>query len=568
MKRWQKIGIFFALFVSVFLYFLPHLLSLPSGNQFLLSTVNRFIAGRLQADAMSFSWSDGVALQNIVLFDPEKRQVASIETFSWRAPLLSILFEADFKGQITCKASSIDLIGEKKRGCFSIERIISNTPNLVSQNQSDEIIHFINVSCNSDVQSLKKATVELKALIDTESNQQDEGAVDIHLQIAKHGIQAKGVIERFPTEVAVTLLEVFSADIAAQVEPLFGDMPQTLSLHLDASGSLDDFLLSLNLDPLKLFAGDDLGQIDLRLLRFTGKKAKDSPLALTVDCALGLNKKESLLYGIFGETLSLSCQVPFTLDDEEIRLHNVQANIQSQKIAHTTLSFSSIIDENSFLLSEPLIGKCWTTDADAQNPVHFTIDSEGFLLPLVPFSRDAIVIKSMKVEPGKQTCKNGKLLTLLLSFLKLSLSGNQEVSVWFTPIFLELEKGIVQVKRADFLFADRFPLAIWGQADIVNNRLDMTLGISPETLSRAFLLISLDKTRFLQVPIRGSIDSPTFDTGRATAKIAALRLQQTWSVPTAILGTILNVASSVGADDPPTPPPTTTPFPWDVNAGK
>lgn len=223
-----------------------------------------------------------------------------------------------------------------------------------------------------------------------------------------------------------------------------------------------------------------------------------------------------------------------------------------------TAKLACLIKDNTLTLREPVVG----TFLGTPNPAKFWIDPQGFSVPLAPFSLKGIVIQSMKVEPDKQSSENRGLMALVLSLLKASLSAGQRVNIWFTPIFLSLKDSIVQVQRFDFLFADRYPLAAWGEINLENNNLLMTLGVSSKAIEKAFFIISTGSNKFVQIPIRGTIDSPTFDVKRATTKITALRLQQTLSPPTIIFGTLLKAASTIGEDDTPVPLPTTQPFPW------
>jgi len=563
---WKKFGIALVLSLLLLVYFLPQIVSQPYCTQFLLSIFNRFIAGKVQVKELSCNWTQGFTLEGVELFDPEQRKVASIETFSWRAPLLTIFLEPGVTGSIDFAASAIDLIGEKERGSFSIERLISSIPTHPSQNQSNDTIHFFDVFCKSTFHNVKEAALELRCQIETESSQKKRGNVDIHLQSSPENITVQGDVSSFPTEALVTLLEVFSREVASEVSPLFGEIPQSLSLHLSGSGTLEAYDLLLQIDPVTLYAGKGIGTFDLRRMQIRTKVLPEHPNVFSLDLAMGVNSKESIVYDIFGEELAFTCSLPITFTNGDITLNKAQAHLKSQKFASLDIALSCLVKENILLLQEPLKGSF--TTVEAKNPVTLTIDPEGFSIPLSPFSLETMAIQSLTIEPGVQKLKNGKLLSFLISFLKISLSASHEVSVWFTPLYLNVEKGVAHVKRADFLLADRFPLAIWGQINLANTQLALTLGISPDTLSRAFLIITLDKTSFIQIPVHGQIGNPIFDTGRATAKIAALRLQQTWSPQTAILGTLLNVASSIGKDEPPTPPPTTSPFPWDKPESK
>lgn len=202
------------------------------------------------------------------------------------------------------------------------------------------------------------------------------------------------------------------------------------------------------------------------------------------------------------------------------------------------------------------------TAARSNAPIKLWIDSHDFFIPLKPFSLKEMRIRNIKIEPGVLTCKNGGMLSLLVTLLKVDASSSKEVNLWFTPIYIEVKNGIVTCKRSDALLADAFPIATWGKIDLNSNKVDMTLGLSGQAISRAFDIATIDPEHLVQIPIHGPTQSPKIDTVRATAKITALKMQQNRSNTTALLGGLLEVATSVGEKDEAPPVPTTYPFPW------
>src|SRR5262249_49783026 len=150
---------------------------------------------------------------------------------------------------------------------------------------------------------------------------------------------------------------------------------------------------------------------------------------------------------------------------------------------------------------------------------------------------------------------NGGMLSLLVSLLKVDTSRSKEVNLWFTPMYIEVKNGKVLCKRTDALLADAFPIATWGTIDLVKNSVDMTLGLSGTAISRAFGITEIDPNYLVQIPIHGKTQSPKIDTGRATAKITALKMQENKSNTAALLGGLLEVATMVGEKDEPPPKP-------------
>lgn len=201
------------------------------------------------------------------------------------------------------------------------------------------------------------------------------------------------------------------------------------------------------------------------------------------------------------------------------------------------------------------------TAARSQKPITLKIDPAGFSIPLKEFCLKEIKIKTMQIDPGILYAKNSGMLSLLTSFLKIKNTKDSDLSLWFTPIYIEMEKGIIECKRADVLLSDSFPLATWGSIDLVKNKVNMILGLSGQALGHAFDLKRMDPNSLIQIPIKGSTQSPRFDTARATAKITALKLQEHKNTA-GLIGGLLGIAATAGDKEQAPPQPTTHPFPW------
>ncbi len=202
------------------------------------------------------------------------------------------------------------------------------------------------------------------------------------------------------------------------------------------------------------------------------------------------------------------------------------------------------------------------TAAKTKDPIKLSIDSKDFAIPLKPFSKETMKMKNIKIEPGILTCKNGGMLKLLVSLLKVNTASSDEVTLWFTPIYIEVQDGIVHCRRSDALLANDFPIATWGKIDLMKNKIDMTLGLSGRAIAKGFDIPKLDPNYMVQIPIHGQTQSPKIDSGLATTKITALKLQQHRGNTTSLIGGLLEVATTIVEKDAPVPAPTTHPFPW------
>jgi hypothetical protein len=194
----------------------------------------------------------------------------------------------------------------------------------------------------------------------------------------------------------------------------------------------------------------------------------------------------------------------------------------------------------------------------SEQPILLKIDSKGFSLPLYPFNLQKLKLSQGSLQLGKVLFKNEGDVKETLSFL--SPLSEDLITIWFTPIYFQLKKGMLNIDRFDMLVANLYPLACWGNIDLPSNQLDMTLGISGQTLRSAFNIQTMNSQDLLQIPIKGKGGHVKIDRKRALARISALLAQSQGSVEGFILGSVLEIAAT--EKDPLPPPPTTNPLPW------
>lgn len=224
---------------------------------------------------------------------------------------------------------------------------------------------------------------------------------------------------------------------------------------------------------------------------------------------------------------------------------------------------SCLITDDSLTLEKPLTAQ-YTLLAEmgarSTKPIELTVDPDGFFIPLKDFALDKVRIKDIKIDPGVLYCKNNGIMAALLTLFNAKLTN--EISLWSTPLYAELKDGIVVCKRFDMLISGSFPIASWGKIHLVDDKIDMTLGITGVSLVQAFALGKIDPTYMIQLPIRGTLESPRIDTAAATSKIAAMRVMQSRLAFTNPIGALFSVGAMVFDKVDAPPPPTTTPFPW------
>jgi hypothetical protein len=226
---------------------------------------------------------------------------------------------------------------------------------------------------------------------------------------------------------------------------------------------------------------------------------------------------------------------------------------------------------SKFLLSE--VNPLSITEIRSTSPITLEIQPQGFVAPILDFSLKKVNIPKGRLELGQISCKNEGNLNLALSLLKsVQLTQNHNLNLWFTPIDFSVRQGIVDVERTDILVAETFDIALWGQIYPLKDNVDMVLGLTADCLARAFNIKNLPDDYVLQVPMTGSLHDVKLNTGKATAKVAALlALQQAdlagglaGGPAGALFGKFINKLGSLPLNDRSTPP-AKRPFPWEKN---
>jgi len=209
------------------------------------------------------------------------------------------------------------------------------------------------------------------------------------------------------------------------------------------------------------------------------------------------------------------------------------------------------------------------TSISTPHPVEVTIDNRNFRIPLKPYLQGgditqlkrAIYIPSVTLQIGKIRVQKGNTLSTVFSLL--GLPDEAESELWLTPIYLQMQNGLITMRRSDTLVDNRLQIASWGTVDLIGDRVDMVIGIPGPSLKAALHLRSIDPNYMLQLPIRGTTSTASLDKTRAVAKIASLRMQQSSSDTQALIGGVLGLMTQASEPaEAPVPAPTTVPFPW------
>ncbi len=296
------------------------------------------------------------------------------------------------------------------------------------------------------------------------------------------------------------------------------------------------------------------------------------------DCSSSFN-------AIFGPVLSV---------EGRIQLKNasgpISMNINSPG---TRASINGSLSNGTLLLTEPIyaqvnmtpelshfllagVNPLSITEIRAQHPITMEVDPKGFSIPLTDFEMSKVNIPNAKIELGQIGCKNEGNLNIALSLLKsVQLSQNNNLSLWFSPIDLHIKEGTVDVERTEILIAETFDIAIWGTIQPVKNKVDMVLGLTADCLSKAFSISNLPQDYVLQIPMTGTLQDVKINTGKATAKVAALLALKQADIAGgvaggpagALFGKFINKLGSLPLNDKGTPP-AKHPFPWETGKVK
>ncbi|MBA3957995.1 MAG: hypothetical protein H0X51_06350 [Parachlamydiaceae bacterium] len=195
----------------------------------------------------------------------------------------------------------------------------------------------------------------------------------------------------------------------------------------------------------------------------------------------------------------------------------------------------------------------------AEKPLKVTIDPNGFLLPLNAKDISEIQIGKATLELGKMTFSNEGQLGSVFNLLRPS--NKEPLSVWFTPLFVQMNEGKIKIARMDFLMLNRYPMAVWGRINVPRDTVEMRIGITGTALYESFGIKGLGSDQMLQIPLTGSLNHASIDRAKATARISALVAQDQGSSAGLVIGTVLNIAGG-GLTEDKVPAATTNPLPW------
>lgn len=193
--------------------------------------------------------------------------------------------------------------------------------------------------------------------------------------------------------------------------------------------------------------------------------------------------------------------------------------------------------------------------------ISLTIAPEGARIPIKNWSLTAMSLPKIRLEIGKIEVKSSGLLETLLKALRASFK--KTTTLWLTPIQGSLQSGVLSLERFDILASESIHLIVWGKANLSNSTLGMYVGIPEDTFKRLGLYMAIPRP--LIVPIRGTFDDPEINVLKITARVAGAGAATYGALegPLGIVGGALQIASTLGDEDIPIPPPAELPLPWE-----
>lgn len=194
----------------------------------------------------------------------------------------------------------------------------------------------------------------------------------------------------------------------------------------------------------------------------------------------------------------------------------------------------------------------------ADQPLHISVDSNGFSIPVTPFEKSRVQVGQITLTLGKVLFRTDGQLGTVLSLLNPTKAD--KIMVWFTPLYLNVQNGVLGIHRLDMLVANSYPIATWGKVDFVKDRVNLIIGLTGQAISKAFN-VKVDNGYMLQLPLKGTTSNSNIDKRKAATKIGAFVAQSQGTPHGMVIGTVLNIAGG-GLTEPKPPAPTTSPLPW------
>ena len=322
----------------------------------------------------------------------------------------------------------------------------------------------------------------------------------------------------------------------------------------------------------------DLRSKNKKILTATGRLDKTDPFSLNLNAYAHSFPAHSILRMV---DLSWSDKIQALLGDTvngkfDIKLSQKQGTLLAQLNGQNgTLFMDGHVSDGTLYLNQPFTAEVvatpyfgqhvlkhlvpfLTTAIGSNAPLKVTIDNNGFSYPLLDYNPEQIQINQAVVELGKMQFENKGQLKEILHVLKPE--PQEKISIWFTPLNINVTNGTVNVQRMDMLVMDRYHIATWGFVNLGNEKVNIVVGITGDALNQALEIRQIDDDYMLQLHVKGKLGHTKVDKEHAAVRIGSLLAQSQGGPGGLVIGTLLDIAN--GLKDSKIPPPTTNPLPW------
>ncbi len=239
-------------------------------------------------------------------------------------------------------------------------------------------------------------------------------------------------------------------------------------------------------------------------------------------------KSQELLQALLGK--EFNAHITFQIEDKTgpIDIELASSNYQGRLFLNYTplgitlreaVSCSFLLNSTQFLQDLNLFSISYF---NSLTPLKISIPKEGFFLPL-PFDLKNLVLEKVFLDLGKIKINSHNNLALIISVLKdHKLAASQEMELWCAPTIVNLKAGLLQIERLDILIDQTLPICTMGKIDLLNSKIDMSLGLTAAVLKHSFRIKKLPSDYVLAIPLSGSFKKIKINKRELASKIAAL----------------------------------------------